>query len=75
MNVVQLETSIEKKLKEVSGAHFLANPLGRILENTLLTMGSRILKNSRLSSGLNTRDWLYSSVTEQEGTEGRCIHV
>ena len=75
MNVVQLETSIEKKLEEVCGAHFLANPLGRMLEKTLLTMGSRMLKNSLWSSGLNTRDWLYSSVTVQEGTEGRGIDV
>ena len=42
----------------------LAKPRCRLLEKTLLTMGSLMLYSKRLSSGLNTRDSLYSSVTE-----------
>lgn len=43
---------------------FVAKPLCRLLEKTLFTMGSLMLQNKRLSSGLNTRDLLYSSVTD-----------
>lgn len=46
----------------------LAKPLCRLLEKTRLMMGSLTLYNRRVSSGLNTRDSLYSSVTESTQT-------
>lgn len=42
----------------------LAKPLCRLLEKTRFTMGSRMLKRRRRSSGLKTSDSLYWSVTE-----------
>lgn len=46
--------------------YFLAKPLCRLLENTLLTIGSLILKKSLSSSGPKIRDSLYVSVTEHK---------